>query len=457
MKRLFCIGYCLLIGLPIFFGQSLESYVDQKTLGLNDILHFTVKIKGQGLTVNPEFPEVDGFTKGKSYKRPSFQGNDRETLFIQYYFPKKTGTFSIPSFPITLPDGIVYTQSHSITITASSAPTRGAPSFSATNLTASLSFEPSKTDGYEGEQIAVSAFLFVRYRDRNNFQLLHSSIKALENRIEFTGFWEERREYKEVQPQIIKKNGVSFLKIPIFQTFIYPIQSGKLNVPGIFLNIGKKEINYGASFYERQQGTHTRYTTEQIEAEGFSLNVKELPSTHLPRAKSVGEFQMTADISDKTIPTGSSIPLTLTIYGNGNIRSIPRPNFNIQESFLHFDPISSHTVSTSDSIATGQKDFVYELIPAIPGEYVLGPAVFYYFDPVLEKYDSVRIDRIPLSVTGKTIPQLLEVNALDGFYRNAFARASNQPPFSIPYTDIALVVLTGLAGVLLLVAGFRKA
>jgi len=103
----------------------------------------------------------------------------------------------------------------------------------------------------------------------------------------------------------------------------------------------------------------------------------------------------------------------------------------------------------------GRKTFVFELIAAYPGEYVIPPISMFFFNPHLGRYDSTRLDSIYLSIQGESIPQLLEINVLHNFYRDALSQSKNTPAIHIPFLQKFIIGLCIFAVILLGLSFYR--
>jgi len=187
----------------------------------------------------------------------------------------------------------------------------------------------------------------------------------------------------------------------------------------------------------------------------LSIEVLALPESQLPESWSIGSFSMEHRLNKGSYLTGELILLDISIQGRGGLSSISAPRLPYIREFLVYDPQSELDIKILENSVVGKKTFHYSLTAAYEGDYALGPVRFYYFDPGLQAYDSLRIDRITIRVRGKDIPQLVDVNALDNFYRDAFSRASDERKLPFKYASIIIWSSTGMI-ILLLLYGFLR-
>ncbi|MEM7656169.1 MAG: BatD family protein, partial [Bacteroidota bacterium] len=201
--------------------------------------------------------------------------------------------------------------------------------------------------------------------------------------------------------------------------------------------VGEFEFGGGDLWVEQQvQGGYRnqlpRFATVELPLPQKNLQVVELPATQLPRAQSVGQFEFSYQLPKESFLTGETIPLTLLVKGNGNISMVPRPFFDPPENFLMYDPNISYTVLIEGEELIGQKEFVFEMVPAFAGRYEIGPAQMYFYHPGRSQYDSLQVEPFSIEITGEDIPQLMEVDALDNYFREGLAQASEEPSRQIP-------------------------
>ena len=237
----------------------------------------------------------------------------------------------------------------------------------------------------------------------------------------------------------------------LYQTYLIPNDTGAFELKSVELNYDHLYVKL-----DPQNGRNrAQYRIEFLKSANKRIIVQSLPKTKLPKAKAVGEFALSHHLSKKQYETGESISLILEVQGKGNFQMAPRPELPDYDNLLSFDPVTSMKRDSGETYS-GTKSFRYEVIAAYAGEYDLGPVTFYYFDPEKKAYDSTSIESIPIHVTGEPIPQLLEVNALDKFYRKALKKADDKPPFGSSYLTWMVVGITVFSLVVILWGMMRK-
>lgn len=185
-----------------------------------------------------------------------------------------------------------------------------------------------------------------------------------------------------------------------------------------------------------------------------TIKIDDLPETPLPKAWSVGDFTVSHSLNKERYLSGEPIELKITFKGEGGLASIPAPQIPVQEKFLVYDPRSELKMAIVNEKLVGEKEFTYELAGAFQGDYNIGPISFYYFNPNKYRFDSLKINSIPVKIVGKDIPQLVEVNALDNFYRDALESSSDEQKLPFRFASILIWIATGVLVALLLYGFF---
>lgn len=220
---------------------------------------------------------------------------------------------------------------------------------------------------------------------------------------------------------------------------------------------GKYTLGQELTSYIRS-GSDSAELTKEIDLRFVPslIEILKPPKRDIPSPDAVGSFTMEHQLKKKEYLTGEPIQLSITVKGKGGIPNIRAPRLIVPEQILRYDPRSEINVNLLGEELVGSKTFIYELTAAYAGRYTLGPVSLETFNPRKGKYEKLAIDGIPLKVTGKDIPRLVEVNALDNFYRRAFIEASDETPIQFTYASIIIWSSTVVISVLLLFSLIRE-
>lgn len=138
-----------------------------------------------------------------------------------------------------------------------------------------------------------------------------------------------------------------------------------------------------------------------VQSEPVTFEVKPLPSNAPPSfSGAVGNFTMTTDAKPKTVQAGDPITVTSTISGRGNFDRVNAPALEDEQGWHKYPP-SAKFKQDDDVGISGAKTFETVISPNEKKQ-ALPPLAFSYFDPLPEKYVTLRSDAIPISVQGGT-------------------------------------------------------
>ena len=141
----------------------------------------------------------------------------------------------------------------------------------------------------------------------------------------------------------------------------------------------------------------------EIKSQPASMEVKPLPpNAPLAFGGAVGNFSLHVEASPKNVQVGDPITVTATISGRGDFDRVTAPVLPDAKGW-HGYPPSSKFKQDDDVGISGSKTFEMVLSPnerkdAIP------PLEFAYFDPLSEKYVSLKSNPIPIHVEGEALP-----------------------------------------------------
>ena len=453
MLRSLIIGFLLYFTCPLIFSQQIQTYVNKTQLDLTDELKFYLAVFGSGLEQTPDFPDIPGFDKGPEGHLMATRGQRDEMVYRQTYYPRESGSFEIPSFEVSIEGAAVETGTLTVEVESGFERSRNYK-FEALPLDAQLSLELDTTMTFMGQQVMADIYLTVRRRDISRMKWEVEQLAGILYQFDSDLV---RVELIEIANEYIEPERFSFSKVPYYKYHllryaIFPLRKGGLILGPVHIEFQRQWEARNAAPRDIRKGLHMRFQTEMLSTNEVFLEVLDIPLTTLPRARSVGQLSMYDSLPKNTFSTGESILLSIILSGSANFAAIPQPYIDVPENLLFYDPLSSYSFQPDHNRVIGQKQFVYELMAAYPGNYYLGPVVFYYFDPEQAKFDSLKIEKIPIKVEGEAIPQLLEVNILDNFYRNAFKNSSTVPPRSFPFAIYVFILFAFVAGLLLVMA-----
>jgi len=130
----------------------------------------------------------------------------------------------------------------------------------------------------------------------------------------------------------------------------------------------------------------------------LELTVLALPTEGRPADfhGAVGTFKIATDISAATAEAGEPLTLRMRVTGSGNFDRVDSAMLDHVDHWKTYPPKSSFNPSETDR-HKGEKVFEQPLIASKPGEQIIPPLAFSYFDPTARRYETAH--STPLRVT----------------------------------------------------------
>lgn len=417
----------IVFNLSSVWGQGITHRVNQEQFDLDDVLELTLVAEGISLPERPAFPRIEGFKKGRYELFQEEIAGQKRFRYTQQYYPIAIGRFEIPAYTIVTRLGPYTTEDIRVRVRPMGSQRLDAYRYKPVPAEIFARLALGQEKAYVGEQVQLRLELWLRKADRDAIQIDRRLLPQFRSLLTRPGLWLEPIENPVLTAREVNRNDTTFLVYELFKGYFFPLSPGIVRLGGFTLPVEQKALGPG-----RRRRRKERYERLELQLPTVSFTAKSLPPSLLDRAGSVGRFSLVYTLPKPVFSTGEAIPVTLTFKGTGNLGMLPRPVFPGNSKFLLFDPKVEIEWEEEGDTLVGTKHFTYELIPAYPGDYELGPINWYYFNLPAGGYDSLILPVIPLKVRGREIPQILEVKALDNFYRQAFANATSEGPFRLP-------------------------
>jgi len=261
----------------------------------------------------------------------------------------------------------------------------------------------SKTNPYLGEQIIVTYRLYTRVPIAN---------LSLKKASSFNGFWSKNLTDNNQQLQQSRQviNGKEYTVAEISRYAVFPQKTGKLTIEPAELECVAQlrtqqkrsrsndpfEDFFNDPFFNR----NVRNIETTLKSKPITINVKTLPERGKPADfnGAVGDFTFKSDLDRNQLVANDALTLTLSISGKGNLELVNLPDVRFPTDFETYDPKVSSNIKTSSSGINGTKKFEYLAIPRAPGDFVVDPVVFSFFNPNEKKYYSYSTGEINIKV-----------------------------------------------------------
>lgn len=329
---------------------------------------------------------------------------------------EKEGTFTLPAVTFSVKNQSVKSNSLSIAVTASAAPSQNQQTYDNRQSTTVQGFNKedffikafvSNASPYVGEQVIVSYKLYLgpqTYGYRN--QITSRPIAQ--------GFWtydlESKDENAGKKEEII--DGKKFTVIDMFSMVVFPQKSGKLTISPLETDM---IIQVVVQQQQRQRsndifdlffsdpfsgGNRVQNMELKLSSNPVTIQATDLPKANQPYEFSelVGDFKLSAKLSRDKLAAHDAANLTVTISGSGNLQYIEPLNFSFPSDIAVHDPVIRDNINVSSSGVSGSRTFEYVLIPEVEGDYIIPSASFSYFDKRKKSYITLNTPEFTLAV-----------------------------------------------------------
>jgi oxygen tolerance protein BatD len=395
-------------------SPSITAVLSNSEARVGQMVQLEIRLTDAGNAAVPGDIPVDGLEIRQTGTSRQFEMRNFTTSSSVTYtytvLPLKEGTFKIPPQTIQVNGNSLRTPELTLRVNASAG--QSGPNVAGTSNpnSARLAYAelivPKKT-AYVGEMIPVVLRIASAVR-----------VLALEPpNIASQGFTAQKIQGEE-QPSVEVINGKKW-QVYSFKTAIAAIRPGKFELGPVHIkaslavpvsrdrtlrprspfDIFNNDDPFSDPFFNDPFGRFSEKREVEISSEAVPLEVKALPPN--PPASfsgAIGNFALKSEAKPKTVQVGDPITVTSTISGRGNFDRVNAPVLEDDHGWHKYPPSAKFKQDDEVGIS-GEKTFEAVLSPnekknAIP------PLLFVYFDPVKEKYVSLRTDPTSIQVEG---------------------------------------------------------
>jgi hypothetical protein len=376
-----------------------------------------IKITGSPSARPPDAINVDGLDIRYSGQSQMIEGRNLQFSYSFVYnytiMPERAGTFKIPSQKIQAGSNSLRTPELTLNVADGSARTPSTTRRGQTIDEGKIAFAElviTKTSAYVGETVPVELRLAFNMRSR----------ATLTEGPEITGQGFTMQKLTKPQERIENIGGQTY-DVFTFKTAIAAARPGKFEIGPVkgkaVVAIQRRSSSSGRSpfdifnmddpfadpFFNNPFGGLTERREIDLESKPAMLEVKPLPANAPPDfSGAIGMFTLEADAKPKNAQVGDPITVTAKISGRGNFDRVSAPALEDDRGWHKYPP-SSNFKPDDDVGISGEKTFETVLTPN-ESKSAVPPQIFTFFDPVKEKYVSLRSDPIPVQVEGGVVP-----------------------------------------------------
>ncbi len=329
------------------------------------------------------------------------------TLTYTYtILPEKAGTFTIPpqtiqagSASLRTPELTLHVSDNGGTSAARQPQSRSRPQNIDDRNVGFLELVVPKRNAYVGEVIPVE----IRLGVREQVEFTGEDIPDLN----IQGVTIQRSQ--KVERRLERIGGIAYRTITV-KAAISAIHAGTLELPplqmrGTVLIPTAPDIHdpFGEDFFRDPfrmlQGKPRNVV---LNSQSVKLDIKPLPPNPPTNfSGAVGMFTFEVEAKPKTVQVSDPITVTATVTGRGNFSAMNAPALEDLRGW-HTYPPSSKFVQNDDVGISGTKTFDMVMSPD-EKKTTIPPLGFSYFDPLKEKYVSLRSEAIPIQVEGGSL------------------------------------------------------
>jgi len=407
----------LMFGANAYTQVSIKALVDRQSVPINESFNLIISLSGENIS-NPRIDisvitDFNVYSSGSSTNFSIINGRISSSYEFTYtLIPKRTGRFIIPKIPVFTGREKYFTSEIPIEVTGPSIPSQhSGPSNqkkiirtpSKQHITSDemmfVKASVDKTQAYVGEQITLSIKFYTAVPISANPNYIPPT---------FTNLISEELPPIKTGTEII--NGITYYYAEV-KTALFGIMEGKATIsPATIVAYVQPSMDdidpFDPNFIQKFFSQTLTPKEVKLRSQNIELNIKPLPKQPPNFNNAVGNFFITAKLSEKTAYTGNAINLILEITGKGNVKSITPPSLNLKD-FKLYDTLTSQTISKNNDVVGGTKKITYILSPLHEGELVIDPIPFTFFNIDLGKYETIYTEPLKIKVlkgeTGKSI------------------------------------------------------
>lgn len=206
-------------------------------------------------------------------------------------------------------------------------------------------------------------------------------------------------------------NGKPFDVHVIRKVQLYPLQPGNFSIDGMELD-NKVEFNKQQMEDADQEIVENMYGAQQdlgkndfietfelaLRTPAINIAVKPLPKENAPKnfSGAVGKFNITGKIDRDNLKRNQEGKLVITLRGEGNFSQIGAPQIEWPAELEAFEPSSQENFNQQQVPLYGTKSFEFPFVGNKPGDYIIAPVEFTFFNVNRNRYETVKT--LPFSI-----------------------------------------------------------
>ena len=361
-------------------------------------------------TPSDDFTLVWGPQKGTSTSVSIVNGKTTRSSQTSYTYilqAKKTGTFTFAPATATVKGDQIRSKSVQVTVVegrADGAQTQGQggsaqggeqqarPSASNDTGELFLRLNLSKRDAMVGEPITATLKIYQR-----------ANLTGFEDARfpKFNGFWSQEVDTPQSIEFQREQVGDKMYNAAVLRRWVLiPQKAGTLTIDPseivCLVNVRTQRPRTGSIFDDFFENDYVTQR-QRVSTPAVNVKVSALPGgAPADFSGAVGEYSVSAKLSKDALKTHDAASLIVTVTGKGNVSLVEAPKIVFPPDFEAYDVKA--TSATDKGGTNGSKTFEYPFIPRSPGDFVLPPVRFSYYDVKSRRYATAQTDSLRLTV-----------------------------------------------------------
>ncbi|MCF0179397.1 MAG: protein BatD [Bacteroidales bacterium] len=321
--------------------------------------------------------------------------------FTYTLIAQKEGTYTIPAATIVSGGNSYKSNSITIKVLPADQSSGSSPSSSSRNQEKKAQVNPddvhlelslSKNSAYIGEAIVATLKVYFRNTPIHSF----SNAKLPD----FDGFTAQQKDLNEQEATLERYNGANYQMYPLAQWILFPTRTGEIKIPSATIDAIAQVITHrstGGWFdFPMDYAANVEIPLKSAEKK---VTVKSLPSGKpASYSNGVGEFNISTELTSKSVKANDAIIYRITIEGTGNLKYVEAPTPNFHTDFDVYDPKEDLKAKTTAQGLSGSKVVEYTIIPRHAGTFEIPSLEFSYFDVKSGQYKTINTESYSLEV-----------------------------------------------------------
>lgn len=246
----------------------------------------------------------------------------------------------------------------------------------------------------QGEQFIVTHKLYTRLNIDNY---------VISKAPTYEGFWAEDLD-QQGPPEVTTEtlDGKQFRVATIKKTALFAAQPGRLRITPMEVRCAVQVRRRPTDPFDIfNDPFFSRMRTQEVDiaSNALTITVDPLPApAPAGFTGGIGRFTLDASVDKRDPRAGDAVTFRVSISGIGNVKliSIPSPGFPADCEV--YDPKVSETISRERDVIRGTKTAEFLIIPRNPGERIIEPVTFVYYDLGRNSYVTLRSPSFTLNV-----------------------------------------------------------